>query len=119
MFVKHISLTQVAQQSVTKFKTIGMSFVMAKAAAKLEPLFNKPPSSSSNNSYYFFTTISLVGFLNNKSLTQAAQQSVTKFTTTIVMNLVIPKAAAKLELLFNKPTSTPSNNLYHLFTMIS
>ncbi len=36
---------------------------------------------------------------------KAAQQSVTKCIAMIVINLVAPKAGAKLELLFNKPGS--------------
>jgi hypothetical protein len=40
-----------------------------------------------------------------------AQQSVTKFTEIIVMTLVTPKAAAKHELLFNKPTSESGHTL--------
>jgi hypothetical protein len=33
---------------------------------------------------------------------KGAQQSVTKFMTTIFMNLVTPKAATQLDLLYNK-----------------
>ncbi len=36
----------------------------------------------------------------------ASEQSVTKVTTIIIVSLVTPKVAAKLELLFNKPAST-------------
>jgi hypothetical protein len=42
----------------------------------------------------------MAGLLNQ---TQAAQQSVTRILKIIAMNLVTPKAAAKLELLFNNP----------------
>jgi hypothetical protein len=36
----------------------------------------------------------------------ASEQSVTKVTTIIIAGLVTPKAAAKQELMFNKPAST-------------
>ena len=42
------------------------------------------------------------GFVKHLSLTSVAQQSVTKVIYVITMNLVTPKAGAKLELLFNE-----------------
>ncbi len=45
-----------------------------------------------------------VGLLGDPSQTLAAQQSVTTFVA-MVMYLVTPKAAAKVELLLNKPAS--------------
>jgi hypothetical protein len=44
-----------------------------------------------------------IGFVEHEIQTKTAQQNVTKFIVTIVANLVTPKAAAKRELLFNKP----------------
>jgi hypothetical protein len=44
-----------------------------------------------------------VGFVEHEIQTKTAQQSVTKFIVIIVANLVTPKAAAKRELLFDKP----------------
>jgi hypothetical protein len=44
-------------------------------------------------------------FVERLSLTQVAQQSVTKIMSLTIMNLVTPKAGAKHELLFNKPAS--------------
>jgi hypothetical protein len=44
-FVKRLSQTEVAQQSVTKYKAmIGIYLVAPKAGAKQELLFNKPAS---------------------------------------------------------------------------
>ncbi len=40
--------------------------------------------------------------------TLVQQQSVTKFTAMITVNLVTPEGAAKLELFFNKPASEAS-----------
>jgi hypothetical protein len=42
------------------------------------------------------------GFVEHLSLTQVAQQSVTKIICVKIMNLVTPKARAKHETLFNK-----------------
>jgi hypothetical protein len=42
------------------------------------------------------------GFVEHLSLTEVAQQSVTKIIHMTIMNLVTPKAGAKHELLFNK-----------------
>jgi hypothetical protein len=44
-------------------------------------------------------------FVECLSQTLGAQQSVTKFIAMTVKNLVSPKAAAKHDFLFNKPTS--------------
>ncbi len=44
------------------------------------------------------------GFVEYLCLSYAAEHSVPKFITIIVINLVTPKAAAKLELLLNRPT---------------
>ncbi len=43
------------------------------------------------------------GFVEHLSRTQVAQQSVTKFISLGIENLVTPKAGAKRELLFNEP----------------
>ncbi len=43
------------------------------------------------------------GFVEHLSRTQIAQQSVTKFISLGIVNLVTPKAGAKRELLFNEP----------------
>ncbi len=43
-------------------------------------------------------------FVEGLSWTWVAQQTITKYLAKTVMNLVAPKAAAKDELLFNKPT---------------
>jgi hypothetical protein len=45
------------------------------------------------------------GFVEHPSLTLVAQQSVTEYIAMIVVNLVTPKAGAKLELSFNKLAS--------------
>ncbi len=45
------------------------------------------------------------GFVEHPSRTQAGRQSVTQYITKIVIILVTPKAAAKHEILFNKPAS--------------
>ncbi len=50
------------------------------------------------------------GFVEHLSKTCAAQQSVTKIIYLIFINLVTPKAAAKRELLFNKPASVFSKD---------
>ncbi len=42
------------------------------------------------------------GFIEHLSRTLVAQQSVTKITSLVVVNLVTPKAGAKNELVFNK-----------------
>jgi hypothetical protein len=42
-------------------------------------------------------------FVEHTSLTYAGKQSVTRFR--VIINLVAPKAAAKRDLLFNKPAS--------------
>ncbi len=71
-FVKHLSLTQVAQQSVTRI--ISMTFIIVitpKAGARCELLFNKLASD----------------LLKKSCLT--AIIGVTKFTTTIAMNSVM------------------------------
>jgi hypothetical protein len=47
---------------------------------------------------------SKVGFDKHLSRTYSPQQSVTKFKVLMVISLVTPKAAAKLELLLNKTT---------------
>jgi hypothetical protein len=44
-------------------------------------------------------------FVERLTQTWAAQQSATKFITTIVVTLVATKAAAKLDLSFNEPAS--------------
>ncbi len=46
-----------------------------------------------------------VGFVKHLSMTQAAQERVTKFLAMIVTNLVTPKAVAKPTLLFSKLAS--------------
>ncbi len=43
-----------------------------------------------------------------------AQQSVTKYIAMTVINYVTPKAAAKQELLFNKPVSTSGSSAFML-----
>ncbi len=65
-----------------------INLVTFKAVAKLEHLFNKAASDTS---------------LLNTRQREVAQQSVTNFITMILTNVAVsPKAAAKLELLFNK-----------------
>jgi hypothetical protein len=44
-------------------------------------------------------------FIEKLNRTYAAQQSVTQFIAMFALNLVTPKAAAKQELLFNKPAN--------------
>jgi hypothetical protein len=56
-------------------------------------MFNKPTSEARG------------GFVEQLSATKVAQQSVTKIISLKTVNLVTPKAAAKHELLFNKPAS--------------
>ncbi len=46
-----------------------------------------------------------VGFVEHLSMTQAAQERVTKFVAMIDTNLVTPKAVAKTKLLFSKLAS--------------
>jgi hypothetical protein len=58
-------------------------------------MFNKLASSLS--------TESLLWFVELLSQTYASQQSVTKFKTINVMNLVTPTAADRIKPLFNKP----------------
>ncbi len=66
-FVKHLNLTQAAQQSVTKvISLIFVNLVTPKSRAKHELLFNKP------------ATEARAQFVQHLSQTQAAQQSVVK-----------------------------------------
>jgi hypothetical protein len=52
-----------------------------------------------------------VGFVEHLNRTYIAQQSVNKNIAIVVINLVTPKGAAKLELLFNNPVTWYRQNL--------
>jgi hypothetical protein len=56
---------------------------------------------------------SRVGFAEHLSRTQAAHKGVNHFVATFAINLVTPKAAAKQELLFNKPASMLLAKILH------
>ncbi len=57
----------------------------------------------------FFQQTDLRGkFVERLSQTEAAQQSVTRLITLITMNMVTLRAAAKLDLLFNKRNTEAS-----------
>ncbi len=71
-FVNHLSRTQAALQSVTKFiENIIMILVPPKAAARHELLLDKPTS--------------CLRFVKHLSRTQAAVQSVSKFIIAVVL----------------------------------
>jgi hypothetical protein len=66
--------------------------------------------------YYHEKTIvfkSRVGFAEHLSRTQAAHKGVNHFVATFAINLVTPIAAAKQELLFNKPVSMLLAKILH------